>query len=181
MFSEKIGAVEKKHKLTKASFFIREMLGYSPSFYGVNFFNCYIDIDTRSMHIVFKKPIIDKNYHIVKEDLQRDPEFISYISNDIYEIFNLKVPKIYEADFLKFINGKYSEFSKGFKEHITGLHLHTNRITYKFINDIIFPSEEKRISLAKRLGVNVKDLPNNEVFDVPNLEDETFNLNEFIN
>lgn len=178
MFSVKISAEEKKHKLTKSSIFIREMLGYNPLFYGINFFNCYIDCTTISMYLVFKKPIFDKNYNNVKFELQVDPYFIEYINNEVYEIFNLKIPEKYEEDFLKFLKGKYSEMSNLYKENIARLHLHASKISYKQICEILYPSKEKQQSLAKLL--DVPSLPNNEIFDRPDLDEEVFDINKFI-
>jgi hypothetical protein len=178
MFSVEISEEKKKHKITKSSIFIREMLGYSPLFYGVRFYNCYIDIKTVSMFLVFKHPKFDKNYENVKIALQTQPEFISYVESEEYEIYNLKIPEKYEEDFLKFIKGKYSEMSKEYKEDITSLHLHTSKITYKQMNDILYPTKEKQDALAKFLGV--ASLFSNEVYDIPDLEEEVFNISDFI-
>ncbi len=178
MFSVKISAEEKKHKLTKSSIFIREMLGYNPLFYGINFFNCYIDCTTLSMYLVFKKPIYDKNYNNVKFELQNNPNFISYVCNEVYEIFNLKIPEKYEEDFLKFLKGRYSEMSDNYKEDLSSLHLHASKISYKQIQDIVYPTKEKQQSLARLL--DVPSLPNNEIFDRPDLDEEVFDIDKFI-
>lgn len=178
MFSVEKSAERVKHKITKSTLFIREMLEYSPLFYGINFYNCYIEIGNLSMWLVFKKPLYDKNYSNVKFELQNNPNFKTYINNEEYELFNLKIPEKYEEDFLRFLKGNYSKMSNEYKETITSLHLHASRISYKNINDILFPSKEKIEALAKFLGVS--ELPNNEIFDIPDLEEEVFDISKFI-
>jgi len=140
--------------------------------------------------IVFVFENID--YEPLKSDIYRMsclPEYIDceYDDNEKEICIYFDVPKEYKADFELFTKGLYSGFSNKYKDLLineygdgsgVGVSDKTGLPNISLF-DAINPSEDKKLLMAKQLGVKVSDII--EVLDPPNLKEEEFKkINELI-
>lgn len=110
--------------------------------------------------------------HIDK--LRKHDLFYNEISTDdyIYLIFNLSTDEI---DFIKFINGQYSQFSDTFKQKILDFFSQGDSVT-EYIESYLYP-ELYYDEYAEILQVKEKDLEKAiELCDKPDLKKETLTL-----
>jgi hypothetical protein len=177
VFNSSINTKEEIHKFTKSSDFIRHLLGYSLSFWGTDYYNCYIEPDERCMYLVFRKPFDNINkINNITEELIVHTDFISYISNENWLIFKLHIPVKFEKDFNFFLSGSYSKVSEDFKQTILSLFFRYNRGSYDTFKKIFYPSNEHIDRLERYLDCK---LPVREVYDIPDLDEERFNSLKF--
>ncbi len=168
---------EEIHKFTKSSDFIRHLLGYSLSFWGSDYYNCYIEPDERYIYIVFKKPFdnINKINNITEEFIVHT-DYVSYISNENWLIFKFKIPVKFDKDFNFFLNGSYSKLSEDFKQTILSLFFRYNKNSYDTFKKIFYPTNEHIDKLERFLDCK---LSVREVYDIPDLDEERFNSLKF--
>lgn len=138
------------------------------------------------------KPELDHHVFILFEkdqiedyELSRFQNFNTYHSTEDFGEFVLitfELPSDYHKDHKRFLKGKYSKFSEKAKNAI-GNHTSfrvkdTNgKVVDSVIFKILFPKNEDREYLSDLLGVQLDE--NCEIFDSPNLDLETFNINNF--
>lgn len=149
---------------------------------------CFIQLGFPQIVVIFDN--ID--YEPLKEDIHRfmmNHNFVDaeYGDDDKEICLFFDVPKEYRIDFEFFTQGKYSQFSKKYKDLLIsnygimkeeGLSKDTglpNVSMYEAIN----PSKEIKQIMGKELGVDWRII--NEVLDSPNIELEEFKLIDEIN
>lgn len=168
---------EEIHKFTKSSDFIRHLLGYSLSFWGTDYYNCYIDPEEKQVYIVFRKPFTNINkINDITEELVVHSDFISYVSNENWLVFKLHIPIKYDKDFNFFLKGSYSKLSEDFKQTILSLFFRYSKSSYETFKKIFYPSNEHIDKLEKFLDCK---LPVREVYDIPDLDEERFDSLKF--
>lgn len=129
--------------------------------------------------ILFEKDKIE-NY-----EMYRFQNFNTYHSTEDFGEFVLitfEIPSDYHKDHKRFLKGKYSKFSEKAKNAIGNHFLFrvkddNGKVVDSALFKVLFPKNEDRESLATTLGVQLDE--NCEIFDSPNLELETFNINNF--
>ena len=87
-----------------------------------------------------------------------------------YVMFVFDIPKRCIRNYNRFINGKYSKFSKEYKIDI--LDFHDAEIEDE-IGQILFQSDKRRVALEKKLAADLPD--ESELLSIINIEDETYN------
>jgi len=155
------------------------MLGYELHLWlDTGFHNCYIDVKSETMYLVFKKNIeYLSNFLKLKEHLDFNIHYIYFEESDGYYIFQLKIPDEFRNDFYLFLEGSYSKMSENYKQQVLKLYLHVNKNLYNALNRTFYPKKSDIEALEERLG---EKLYNSEITSSPYLKVETFNRNEFI-
>lgn len=151
-------------KYNKSVYFLLPMIGLS---LGVNFsglINSYIGI---------KGEKLDFSLYILKKNgdhrIRNMEGFIKEFDTIDGFMYQFKIPEKYEEDYLKFIAGKYSEFSSNYKNKIYGLLQKPYRETnvYKVLNKTL----DARKILEDRIG---QTIGNQEVLSIPDMEKEIY-------
>lgn len=164
-------------KITKSSTFIRGMLGYSFSFYGKDFYNCYIHkdiLENNIVYIVFKKPFKDINMFLtIVENLKIDDNFVAYKETDNFAVVKMQIPIMYRPDIKHFLNGDYNKMSEEYKDTLLDLVYRYRR------NDRLLQAYKEGLYTTKKAIKNLEDklgasLPKNEIISIPDLEVEAY-------
>jgi len=160
-------------KRTKASTFITPMLGANKNLYFWNklFVNCFIQTpeDKNCIALLYRwssNPLYIK----FEKALSQFQNFRRrYDPSPNYVMFVFDVPKRHIRNYKKFIEGKYSKFSKAYKLDILEFH---DADFHDEIGQIIFKSEKRRKALERKLDSKLPD--NSELLSIINIEDETY-------
>ena len=165
---------------TKTTLFILPILGYTYrdfSFSGKNYLiNCYIsDIKKPKLYCIFDNTHDSDDLKLVQARLTTNFLFTSsYLDNDGLELvhtFNLGTD--FEDDYYKFLDGKYSKFSRDLKDLLTFAYGRNSEVGYKAsVYEAIYPIESKRKKIAEVLDVELSEIV--EVFDKPDLKIEYY-------
>lgn len=143
------------------------------------------------------KPGLDHHVFVLFEkdqiedyELSRFQNFNTYHSNTYHStedfgefvLITFEIPSDYHKDHKRFLKGKYSKFSEKAKNAIGNHFLFrvkddNGKVVDSALFKVLFPKNEDRESLATTLGIQLDE--NCEIFDSPNLELETFNINNF--
>lgn len=158
----------KTTKLNKSVHFILPMLGLAYNEVKHIVTNSYLRDNTyRSNYI---------NYYIFLQTTDKDDSFKtipSYVENyNIPEgyMYVFKTPKEFEEDYLKFILGKYSEFSSDYKRKIVTLLPDNYQQTNVF--KVIMKSKEAKKLIEDKLGCSIGE---QEVMSIPDIKgDESY-------
>lgn len=170
------------NKITKSSFYVRSMLGYSFQFYGVDYHNTYIGGDNQKdvLYLTFRKPLEDpEGFHKVLHTLSLDEYYIGFKESKDWFIIKMYVPMQYISDFYKFLDGKYSKLSEDYKENLLALvgEFDRTKILYNKTKLALYPNKEARKKLEEVLNVTLeKDA---EIASIPNLDVERYNDSYF--
>lgn len=167
MVGEKVENVKIKNNLkpNKSKFLILPMINESV-YYLQGIINTFLfDIN---------KPEY-KLYHIfillAKQNTRfnEHTNFVEHYKVDEGWMYVFKVPEEFEIDYLKFISGEYSTFSKEYKKQIINKlpFPAENRNEFKIINK----SKQLKEQIEKEIG---QSIGNQEVCSIPNLEEETY-------
>ena len=161
-------------KRTKASTFIMPMLGANKNLYFWNklFVNCFIETpeDKNCIALLYRWSS-NPTYIKFEKALTKFQNFRRrYDPSPNYVMFVFDVPKRHIRNYKKFIEGKYSKFSKAYKVDILDFH---DADIEDEIGQIIFRSEKRRKALEKKLDSRLpKD---SELLSIINIEDEKYN------
>lgn len=159
-------------KTTKNYIFILPLLDINYRSLPVNFLNSYIYGSTEIALVFNKTENIKFDKYL--QYLKLNKNFVEY-REDLDEIILIfHIPECYHNDFELFKQGKYSKFSKECKDIIitfTGTYSEKNSSKVTAFNTV-YPQEFKRKQIAKELMVDIDLIQ--EVFDAPNLKEETF-------
>tara|TARA_R110000744_G_scaffold28831_1_gene69157 strand:- start:44 stop:802 length:759 start_codon:yes stop_codon:yes gene_type:complete len=161
-------------KRTKSSNFIMPMLSGTRELYFWNklFVNAFIktpeDDDciallyrwsSNPLYVKFEKALSQfKNF---RRRYDPSPDYVMFVFD---------IPKRCIRNYNRFINGKYSKFSKEYKIDI--LDFHDAEIEDE-IGQILFQSDKRRVALEKKLAADLPD--ESELLSIINIEDETYN------
>ncbi|MEM4710652.1 MAG: hypothetical protein QXL18_01760 [Candidatus Woesearchaeota archaeon] len=156
-----------EYTVTDSTIFIRPMFGANNNFYSDSFYNTYIDTQESAYfvyNLVENKTLKQKNEHnsnIVY--LKTHTEFKEEMSNDIFHIMKLSIPKNYIQDYYTFLESKFTKFSSDLKNKFKNFYSN-NHVIIKNINEIVYATENRRKELAESLGVDISLI--NEVGEV---------------
>jgi len=161
-------------KRTKTSNFIMPMLSGNRELYFWNrlFVNAFIKTpeDDNCIALLYRwssNPLYIK----FEKALSKFKNFRRrYDPSPNYVMFVFDVPKRHIRNYKRFIEGKYSKFSKAYKLDV--LEFHDAEIENE-IGQILFLSSKRRSALERKLG---EDLPeNSELLSILDIEKETYN------
>lgn len=177
---------EKSLKRNKCVHFLLPLYGYpfsSNSPLDHYLINCYVGSEHK-FFIVFDNDSNEKLAHII-ENLQLNPYYVdAFFDDDNKEVvLEMKIPDEYRKDFMLFTEGKYTKFSKAFKDILC--RYYGNKSTRRERNtdgkpivkvfDAIYPTEDKLKDIADYYGVDLSSVKEcGEIMDPPNLDNETF-------
>jgi len=161
--------LEKKRiiKSNKSVYFLLPMIDIMHAYYKPNLLNCYIG-DNKN------RPDIH-NFHIFmlvkREDTKLNgiKTYVEHYSVDEGFMYVFRVPEEFEEDYLKFILGKYSQFSAEYKTKIVKLLPAPYQMRSEF--KVIMKSPEAKAIIEEMVGESIGD---QEVCSVPNYKDEIY-------
>ncbi len=105
------------------------------------------------------------NENFIKEELDGENELVVYMN----------IPKKFHIDFNLFKIGRWSKLSNDLKNLLLTKHgRKTGAGKYISMIDALFPDANARKVQADICGVDPRDLPNGEVFQIPNLDNELY-------
>jgi len=166
---DEVGRVVRKiaRRSNKSLYFLLPMLGFMYQFEKNYILNSFIaDRENRpdigNYHIFM---LVDREY----EKLNKHQNFIEHYTIDEGIMYVFKVPVQYEEDYLKFILGKYSEFSAEYKQHLC--RMLPTPIEKSTVFKVITKSPEAKAEIEKRIGASIG---NQEVFSVPDVNEEIY-------
>ena len=170
---------QKKIKPTKTSDFLLPLLGYSKSFYTPYLYNAYLgDKDVlgyvENDIYVLMKYNGSQEFLRLEEKLQKHPNFrTSYdILNGTYTFFVITMPKIFHSDYEKFLKGQYSKFSGNARTLLL-----KGRSKDSSLLKVLDRHADIRRYWEHKLNTIIGT--HQEVWSVPILEDEIFNVELF--
>lgn len=139
----------------------------------------------------------NSEYDLLRMDLQKIMNSVNYngfLSKDDNEInLYMKVPDEFKRDYEKFLEGKYSKFTKRFKDVLTNVYyegrfsgFEDNGLPKFSVYDVIYPNDDCINRLAKALStddsiISFDKNSNIELLDPPSREIEDFRTIEELN
>jgi len=154
-------------KSNKSLHFILPMLGLMYHNLRGTILNSYIgdrvnrpDLDNYHVFILAREE--DRRLHHIKE-------YVEHYKHDLGIMYVYRIPEEFEEDYLKFILGKYSEFSAEYKQKIIKLLPAPYQMNTVF--KVIMKTEEARKIIEEKVGQSIGD---QEVFSIPNMNEEIF-------
>lgn len=161
-----------KNNLTKASFFVKNMLGYNISFWDEDtYLNTYIGLDPDCMYICFLNNPNPKQTYMLNT-LSDNPNWICKYENKDFVVCKLGIPINFSDDLHKIIDGKYSQTSEDYKDQILRLNCKLSRKSFDKIKNGLYVTKSAIKELEERLGAKIYV---NEVISKPDLDKELFN------
>ena len=165
-------------KRTKTSNFIMPMLSGNRKLYFWNklFVNAFIKTpeDDNCIALLYRwssNPLYIK----FEKALSKFKNFRRrYDPSPNYVMFVFDVPKRHIRNYKRFIEGKYSKFSKAYKLDV--LEFHDAEIENE-IGQILFLSSKRRRALERKLGEYLPE--NSELLSILDIEKETYNPNTY--
>jgi hypothetical protein len=150
-------------KYNKSYFFLLPMINLS-SGSSSEIINTYIGIKGEKLD--FSLYVLKKNPEYKMRALEGYIRDLETIDGFLYQY---KIPEKFEEDYMKFIAGKYSEFSNSYKNKIYSLLQKPYRETnvYKVLNK----SLDARKLLEDRIGQSIGD---QEVLSIPDIDKELY-------
>lgn len=137
--------------------------------------NVHIKYDNNLPQLV----IIFENNDFVHQNIVKcriNNNYIKDYENEDEYIVEFSVPNRYYDIVKSFINGEYSKFSNDYKNKLARIYgkgvCQDGRLVTMY--DTIYPRKDKLQQIADALGVELKDLPNGEVYDKPDLSYEIY-------
>ena len=88
-------------------------------------------------------------------------------------LYTFKIPDDHLENYTFFIDGKYSEFLEKYKVRILRFH---NSGKSSTLGKILYKDPTRKEELEKLLELNIEIDKNAELYSIPNLEEETLNL-----
>lgn len=156
-------------KLNKSVYFLLPMIGLSLGSNLTGLLNCYLgDVNDLNLDEY-------KNFHLfllMKEPNIKLRSMVGFVrqyraTDGIMYIF--RIPAEYEDDYLKFILGKYSEFSNNYKAQVYKLlnKPYRDGIIYQVLNK----SANARKIIEEKVGQSIGD---QEVMSIPDMNKEIY-------
>lgn len=165
---------------TKSSMFVTPFLGGNKSlwFYNKALINTFLGIEGEfddKIVLLYKRysdPLFLKFIDVIQQF--RSFFELRYLNkHHVLAIFN--VPSKSQKNYNKFKNGEYSKLSKLYKLKI--LEYHKMEVEGA-VGQILFKSPKRRRKIEKMVGMEIPDEA--EVYSVPNLKEELFNINYYL-
>lgn len=165
--------------VTKTNIFLLPVLGGNRKvlFYESLLINSFINYDEYEDHLILLYRFSSElDFLKFEQAVKKFRTFVASYDPDKYHVvFVLRIPPKYSKVLKLFKEGKYSEFPESYKQKILDFHDfdidgQTAQILYK--------SKERKRVLEKELSVEISDT--SELYDIPNLKDETLTDKYFI-
>lgn len=173
---------KKKLKSNKTRQFLVPLLGYPLSYYTNHFIEAYIivDDDPRLVCIFDNIDNEDLNIHLIRLENHHcfNKSFKDDKNKELVYVFD--IDGIFQKDFKKFLEGKYSELSGRMRAILEKEYGKTTVLDSHVATmfDTLYPTPRKIKMLADHLGVEEKEIV--EVLDKPNIDNEIYrNIEEF--
>ena len=143
------------------------------------------DLDGMYLHIEHKFAFKNPEFIAYENKLKRSNLFVDFVDNGDNVVYTFKFPKEYENEYVKFIEGKYSEFGDDAKKLImrflNGIYLY-DKAASKFLvrtYRVLYKDENLRREWLTERGV---DIPKGqELESIMEIENETFKIEKEIN
>ncbi len=158
---------------TKATTFVRPLLGWANSFFTNSYINCYIELKPdHKIFLVFHKleGRVDDATVECFQQMQQHPLFdgIKETQDKIVFEFHADPDMAYDMD--QFARGKYSKMSDGAKQLILFGQASLSNVAP--LSRVLYPSAEDRKTLSEQLG---EELPADvEIMSCPDLAAEMY-------
>lgn len=94
--------------------------------------------------------------------------------NNEYKMYIFNIPEEYRRVYLNFRDGKYSKFDDEYKRHILRFHKEASKNSLESIKNVLYKGEDAYLKWEKELNVSIPRTQ--EIGSLPNMEQETFNL-----
>lgn len=171
-------------KLSKASYFVFPMLGLDIDefLWSLYFMNVYTNVEGHDEEGIFLHYRYSDNQRF--KDFESKVEFLSgyrsHLDIDKYHVlYQFDIPEKYKREFELFKKGKYSHFSEEYKQTVLQFHKTTEMarqrgttIENTQLHGILYKSPLLKENIEKKIGQNL--LTTEEVYSIPNAEEETF-------
>lgn len=155
-----------KSKYNKSVSFVLPMLGHNQDFF-YSLINCYLG-DSSKPEYNFRRIFLRNKY---KDDkLRAILHYESEYKLDDSYMYVYLIPDEFQEDYMKFCDGKYSEFSQAYKDQICRL-LGKKEYHHSQIYKIIYKTLDRKQRIEELVG---QSIGNQEVCSKPNLEDEIY-------
>lgn len=165
--------------VTKTNIFLLPALGGNRKllFYESLLVNSFLNYEDYKDHLILLYRFSSElEFLKFEQAVKKFRTFVASYDPDKYHVvFVLRIPPKYSKVLKLFKEGKYSKFPESYKQKILDFHDfdiegQTAQILYK--------SEERKALLEKELNVEIPD--NSELYDIPDLEEETLTDKYFI-
>lgn len=170
--------IEKENiKTNYSTIFIIPMLEYPSDYFPSEFISAYI-LDEKEPKIVCTFDNSDSEY--LKGtiwEIQNHDDFLSldYDDNNREIVVKFRVPKEFVIDYNLFKIGRYTKFSKKYKEILLDIHGRKtgNGECIKMV-DALFPDMLSKQFRADQMGISVSELVDNEVMSIIDMKNEEY-------
>tara|TARA_R110002020_G_scaffold233207_2_gene444959 strand:+ start:1795 stop:2385 length:591 start_codon:yes stop_codon:yes gene_type:complete len=178
--SQELKRIKENVKPTKTVDFVLPLLGYSKADLSPYLVNAYLG-DTSMTDWDFESPdvfvllrwIYNHSFKEMEKMLENDKYFkVSYDPIDGYIMFVFTISPSFKPDFIRFMNGKYSELSDPAKIRIM-----RHRTKQSPMPLILDKDSSLKEHWENKIGVQLSS--NDEVWPIVNRNDEIFDKNEF--
>lgn len=163
-------------------------------FYEMGFVNTYLFFDKQQysfipLYLVFSAKEYDLNFYKFSLMLEKNPNYVEtldYPGNSV--VFVFKIPKRFEKDYELFLKGRYSKFSKEYKDNFpmkvhkvdsSGRYIKDKENQYVTDNSVFYHIFNKTDYLKdvymQNLRIEYDELPD-ELYDRYKKEEETLLL-----
>ncbi len=171
---------EIKDNLT--TIFLLPMFKYEFNFFPIEFISAYLLDELKPKIVLCFNNSDSQELKDTILELQENEHFFSEEYDDNEIVIKLLLPKRFDIDFGLYKIGRWSKLSIELKEILVNYYGKSSgegkRIT---IWDALYPNHQSLQFQAKRLGVSISELPNGEVFDIPDISREWYRkIEEFI-
>lgn len=168
--------IESRDYKRKSKLFLLPMLDYPLDEYEPYLIDCNVVLDPGKLVVIFDNldddPLSMLVYKLQSSYLYLDSNFDD---DDKEVVMFFDIPKEFKEDFIRFTQGKYSEFSDKYKKKLISFFgKETSSVYAQFsMYDALYPTEEKRKERAGDLGYDQwEDIK--ELFSIPTLEYEEY-------
>lgn len=155
--------------------FVLPMVGINYNQLPNNFVNSYVTHDYRIVLVFDKTSSYDVKFYTFMERTKQNSKWLLDITDEDDEIVVIfRIPEVWKDDFDKYTKGKYSEFSRIYKEMLVRFFGDKRKKTDYTVTefDIIYPDDAKRKQVAEWLGVDISMI--GEVFQAPDMDMEIY-------
>ena len=165
--------------LTKSTMFVLPMFKGDKSLYMYDslFVNCFIRTVKHKKCIALLYRFSGATTFLKFEDaLSKFDGFIeSSDPSPEYVLFTFEVPKEYATDYDHFVNSRYSKMSPTYKSKILSFHEFSQNGD---LAQILYKTNERKLRLEHQLDVKLPE--GAELYSAVNLDEETFDSNDYI-
>ncbi len=165
-------------KATKSYTFLLPMCNIMYKNLPSNFINAYITENDKLVLVFDKVDSEDIKFNLFLHSINDNKYYTEREETNDEILLFFEIPEYFKEDFVKFKQGKYSKFSKEFKDLLVYAYGDKGKKTIKdtyhaSLWNTLYPEEFKRKQIAEEFNVNIDVVPE-EVLDAPDLEFELY-------